>query len=117
MSNLKIEQHTSGFLKDAEYSAHVYLVAKKYEDRFGGATSLIVHLDEVHYHQLSNPPQPTVSISADGKEIVIHCYSWRHYNNKGNITGLPSQQEVFDGLRFWLNRAATDYEERFPTLA
>ena len=114
MPDLKIEHHSSGFLKDAEYRMHVYPILQEYKGSFGKAASLTVHLNEVPYQQLADPPKSNVTISPDGNDIVIHYYNWRYYDNKGRPKKLPLLSEVLQGLRFWLDRAVADYAGQFP---
>jgi hypothetical protein len=106
--------YLTGFLRDAAYMAHMQTVLRPYKDRFGDATTLTVHIDEIQRGMLSFEQKPAVQISEDGKAIVIKQTASQYYDSKGKPKGKPTPFEIFESLRSLLNKAVEEYAQKFP---
>jgi len=111
MEKDKIHFNATGFLKDAKYSFHVYPFLSEYSNSFGNAESLTLNIDEVQIGFEYRKPQSI--ISDDGKTIEINVSFSKFCNPKGVITGQPEPAQVFETLRFVLDKVVNEYYQQF----
>lgn len=107
---LIIEWHADGFMDDDTFSFNIRGILKEYKDKFPGAEKLYVTFHERHYLELSRPStKKTIEISSDKYSIIINLEKSKYYDIKGNVTGQPTYQSVFDSLKFVLDKAVEEY--------
>ena len=109
-----IHYHTSGFLKDASYTADLHGLLLKYKDSFGEAEKLTLNLKEILAEHSGKFKTKIIDISEDGASVTINEECFQYKDTKGKITGTPSPQEVFRTLRFILDNAVKEYAGKFP---
>lgn len=107
-----LKHDCTGFLKDPQYSFHVWDILLEYKDAFGNAENLEINLTEILPQHIDIKEKPII-ISEDGKSIVINSTHFQYRDNKGKITGKPSPFEVFQTVRFLLNKAVVEYKTKF----
>jgi len=99
----------TGFLRDASYSANLHDIGKEFENKFGELEALHIELKEVHPESVENQREEPFKFSADKKKCTIKLLFIQYRDTKGKITGKPLPYEVFQQLRFVLNRAVKEY--------
>ncbi len=114
MEQENIHYHTSGFLKDAAYTAELLNTLSVYKDEFGDAESLVLNLDEIPPGRIDYSKKETVAFSEDGKNVTINLTSQKYTNPKGKVTGTPDPYSVYQTIIFVLKRAVKEYAEKFP---
>ena len=102
-----------GFLKDASYAFYFHELFLEYENKFGDAESIIVSINE-DFYPFSNSNRDII-FSDDGKQGNITFKANRYQDKKGNYTVKPLPAEVFNSLRFLLDKAVNEYSKKFPT--
>lgn len=112
---LDINYNTSGFLKDASYTAELLSTLKKYENDFGEAESLTLNLEEIPPGRIDYSKKGTIIFSPNGKEITINLTSQKFTNPKGKIIETPEPFSVYQTINFVLNKAVKEYAEKFPS--
>jgi len=105
----KITFSTSGFFRDPSYSFYVGDVIKDYKDKFGEAEEIKVNLEEVHLERDREP----FKFSDDGKKVEINFYQQIYLNKKGRPNPLPAPHSVFEMLRYVMDRAIDEYNDKF----
>jgi hypothetical protein len=116
METNNIHVYTNGFLRDSAYHANMRSFLVDYADRFSAAESLTVHLNELTYFEISQPRPNPIDFSADGKAITIVYTTHRYYDSSGKETGKISPIEVYQSVKFLLEKAIQTYATQFPTL-
>lgn len=111
---IDIYYHTTGFLKDASYTAELLNTLKKYENDFGEAESLTLNLEEIPPGRIDSSRKEAIVFSTDGKEIIINLTKQRFTDTKGKIIGTPEPYSVYQTINFVLKRAIKEYGEKFP---
>lgn len=115
MDRENVNYKTSGFLKDAKYTAALPQYLDKYKDKFGDAESLTVYIDEVIPSQMQYLKEEPIQISKDGKEVKIKLTFFQYRNQKGKITSKPDSIDVYQQLSFILNKAVIEYADKFSS--
>ena len=108
-----IHYHTTGFLKDAAYTADLLSALSKYKDEFGDAESLELNLDEIPPGFIDHSKKDTVVFSEDGKKVTINLTSQKFTNTKGKVISTPEPYSVYQTIHFVLKRAVKEYKEKF----
>lgn len=108
---MKINYKTTGFLKDASYSFYLYSFLSDYKNSFKGADSLTLNLEEI---RIDRSKKESIVISPDGKTIEINVSDSKYLDKNGNISSVPSPEEIFSTLRFVLDKAVQRYAIQFP---
>ena len=109
---METNYHTTGFLKDSSYSSDLTKLLGDYKDKFPGAESLVLNLNEVLTG--TKPSKESRVFSEDGKKIEINIDEWKGRDKKGQFTVLPSERSVYKTIIFVLNKAVEEYAEKFP---
>lgn len=104
----------TGFLNDASYRFHAWDILAGYKDSFGSAKTLKLNLTEILADHAGKFNTKTVDISEDGNSVTINEERFQYKNTKGKMIGKPSPQEVFQTLKFILDRAVHEYAQKFP---
>jgi len=106
----------SNFLRDAEYSFHIFNFIKEFEDKFLLAESITIHFEDSINPNLNKPVQNLLSISDDGLSIKLIYKSSRYFLSKGGISK-PDVSDFFSGLRYYLeNTVVAGDNERYEGL-
>lgn len=100
-----------GFMKDASYTAHFHLILQKYDGLFNGSEKVTVEIEETPYYALQLKRSPWLVVSDDRKEITIKLSVQKYYDNKGNVTHIPSAHDVHMDLHSLMKRAVESYNE------
>lgn len=114
MERGNITYKTSGFLNDVSYTANLLQLLTEYKEKFGLAVSLEVYLDEIHYSMLQFDREAPIKFLDAGNKVIIKYSDSKRYDNNGNVIGVKTPFEVFNGLRFILDKAIDEYAEKFP---
>ena len=109
---MEIHYSTSGFLEDASYTADLLAFLKKYEAKFIGLEELKVELREIH-PSLAGRNKNHTQFSIDKKKLTISLEYFQYRNEKGKITGKPNPYDVYQTLKFVLDKAVDEY--RIPS--
>ena len=113
MERENIHYHTTGFLKDAAFTAELLNTLSKYKDDFGNAEHLQLNLEEIPPGMIDYSKKETIVFSDDGKKVTINLTSQKYTNTKGKVTGFPEPYSVYETINFVLKRAVTQYKEKF----
>lgn len=111
---MEVNYSTSGFLKDAAYTAHLYGICTPYGDKFESLQKLNVELREVFPQFGIANPKP-ISFSTDKSTCDIILTFFKYLNSKGKVTGKPEPIDVFTQLRFVLDKAVQEYKALIKT--
>lgn len=84
----------SNFLRDAEYSFHIFNFIKGFEGKFLLAENVIIHFEETINPNPNKPVLNELTASDDGKSIKFVFKSSRHFLPKGGISK-PSVSDFF----------------------
>ena len=110
---VKIDYHTTGFLKDMSYTAELSNTLKKYENDFGEAESLTLNLVEIPPGIIDNSKKKTIDFSDDGRKITINLTEQKYTDTKGKTIETPEPNSVYKTINFVLERAVSEYKEKF----
>jgi len=113
MDRENINYKTSGFLKDAKYTADLYQFLCEYKDKFEAAESLNVYLDEIQPSQAEYLKEEPIHISEDGTTLTIKLQFFKYKDNRGRITGKPEPFEMYQQLKFILDKAVKEYRAKY----
>jgi hypothetical protein len=108
--NMEVHYSTSGFMKDAAYTAHLYGILKDYDGKFIGLETLNLELKEI-LPDNAGMNKKAINFSEDKKTCTIKLEEFQYRNQKGKITSQPSPQSVFTTVRFVLDKAVKEYAE------
>lgn len=111
MDTKNIEWHASGFLNDASYTSDLSNLLKDFKDRFPGAESLVLNLEEILVGT-KNRKESRV-FSEDGKQIEINIYEWRERDKKRKFKEAPDANSVYHTIINVLNKAVDEYAKKF----
>ncbi len=98
-----------GFMKDAAYTAHFYLIVKEYEGKFDGAENVTVEIEEIPYSMLSFKRDQWLVISEFRRNVTIKFTAHQYYDNKGKVTSIPSPHSILTDLHNQMKRAVELY--------
>ncbi|MBK9075183.1 MAG: hypothetical protein IPL77_09405 [Flavobacteriales bacterium] len=105
----EIHYKTDGFMLDAAYTADLRKVLNEFVESFPGLAEIHVTLHEKSYPELNYDLPPKPLFSCAGNIGQVHFTSQRYYNAKGKVTSTPTPFDVFQSLRFCMNRAKEQY--------
>lgn len=114
METSNIHARATGFLNGAEYGFHYWNILIEYKDSFGNAENLTANFTEILPDFALTSKTKSVEFSEDGSSIEINYETFQYRDKKGKIKGKPSPHDVFESLRFILNRAVKEYAAKFP---
>jgi hypothetical protein len=104
------------FLKEAEYSFHIFNFIKDFEGKFLLAESITIHFEESINPNPNKPVPNVLTVTDDGKSIKLVYKSSRFFQPKGGMTK-PSVSDFFSGLKFYMeNTVIAGDHERFELL-
>lgn len=106
---MEITYSTTGFLKDAAYTADLLQLLRSYESKFPGLNSLHLEVKELPYYAIDGHRQEPFDFLADEKRLVIRLTQQKSYDRAGKATGLPSPFMVYSDIRFMLDKAVKQF--------
>ena len=109
---IDVKYNHLGFMQDAAYSAHFYLIVKEYEGMFNGAEKVTVEIEEILLTMLQFKRDPWLMISDDRKNVTIKFTAQKYYDNKGKVTSIPSANSVLMDLHNLIKRAIELYNKK-----
>lgn len=101
-----------GFMKDAAYSAHFWLIVQKYDGQFEGAESVVVEIKEATLYDLQYNRDPWLVVSDDRKNVRIKFSAQKYYGTNGKVTSIPAPESVFQDLHNLMKRAVQRYNSK-----
>lgn len=108
-----IHYHTTGFLKDASYTAELLNTLCIYKDSFGEAEALTLNIEEIPPGIANWKQNKTIEFSEDGKLVTINLTSQKYTNTKGKVIGIPDVYSIYQTIHFVLKKAVTEYNIQF----
>ena len=108
--------NTSGFLKDASYSAYFHGILKEFENSFPNLEGLHLEVTEVVAEAYDFVSKDPIKFSTDNKNCTIRLYFYRYKDAKGRYQGKPTPADVFRTVKFVLNRASEEYKSKQNSL-
>lgn len=101
---------SSNFLGDnIRYSADLLKELKDHQSKFPGLEELHVELIELPYHKIGDDNTKSITFLNDNKKLELRLTFHRYYDRNMKVTGVPSPLDVYQRIRFMLNKAATEY--------
>jgi hypothetical protein len=112
----KIKPKVIGFLLRAEYSTYYHDIFQDFENEFVGADSVSITIKGTlgGIMDYREPPDP-IKISEDGKTVNIKFEEFSYLRGRSKQPELPDENQVLQGLRSILERAAKEYIAKFPS--
>lgn len=110
---MNITYATTGFARDAAYTADLLKVITEFTDEFPGLETLNVTIKELSLYMLNPPESEKYVFTEDGRSGEVTLPVWKHYDAKGKPTSTPDPYDVFTKLRDCLNRASLRYRSKF----
>lgn len=92
-----------------KYSANLLGHLKKYESQFIGLQKLSVELIELSYFNIPLDNTKAINFGEDNKALEIKLTFHQSFDPKGNPYSSPSPFEVYEELRFTLDKAVKEY--------
>lgn len=99
----------SGFWRNPVYMTYIPSVLKEFEDSFGNAQTLCLQLKE---DINSSTSRSKIDIAEDGSLVIVVVIG-RLYLNNGSVTQPPSPTEAIEDVRFWMEKAHSEYRQKF----
>jgi hypothetical protein len=109
-----IKYKTSGFLQDAAYTADLLMVINKHLDGYTDLEELFVELFETPKSTMGIIPDPyPIVFSENGKKCTLKLRQHKLYDKRGKPYSQPDPYEVFQHIRFMLDRMKKEHKEKF----
>jgi|GEM_PF-3558236 len=91
----------SNFLREAEYSFHIFNFVKEFEDKFLLSENVTILFEESINPNPNKPVPNEVKVSDDWKSIKLIYKSSRFFQHKGGMS-IPSVSSFFSGLKYYM---------------
>jgi len=111
---MEFKYKTEGFLHDAVYYSDLRKVVLDYLQGYNDIDTLELELKETYYNQIGRGLEPyPIKFSNDGKKCNLYLRQTKLFDQKGRATSQPSAYEVFEFVRFMLDRMKQEHKQKF----